>query len=50
MTEIFEDAQITTTEKPWTKLQVVASTAFVFSVACCASVVMDKALVKLLKL
>jgi hypothetical protein len=51
MDEIFENPYATaTSEKPWTKLQIVASTAIVFSVACCASVAMDKGLTKLFKL
>ena len=51
MDEIFENPYVdTTTEKPWTKGEIVASTAIVFSIACCASVAFDKVLTKLFKL
>jgi hypothetical protein len=51
MDEIFENPYVAPIqEKPWTKLQVVASTAIVFSVACVASVAADKAITKLFKM
>lgn len=50
MTETPTAAVEVETEKPWTKMQIVAATAAVFSVACMASVGFDKALTKLFKL
>lgn len=49
MNEPIEDA-VVTSEKPWTKVQIVVAMTTGFTIACLASVAFDKALEKLFKL